>query len=542
MKNHASIAGAALALIAALGARSARATQPLQEFIERAGSQSFDARESNALASQREAEADAALGGLLPTASARGVYTRNQYEVPINIPGEMGAPGKTVYIQRYNQLDGYLQLDVPLVNVSNYHRYKSGQALAQSTKEQRAAVTLDVGRSVTRAYFNFLGANALVKSAELSLKATEDNLRVVEARRDAGAATELDRERARANVERARQDIADAKLAVDLAARQLETLSGLTPTEAESFPVDDLHNEAPVQTWLSQAQNTPLAKSARSAQLAAQEARKAADTALYPTLAGSAQERFTNAAGFSGHAAVYTLQLVAQIRFDYALLAQSRAQSFAAEASGVRSERTVRSLQDATYEAYRRVETGIVKSRSARAQAAAAARASSLSSERYAAGVATQLDVTQAQRDAFLADAARIQADADLSAARATLRLSVGQAPSVANPQNSVPLEAVPAESSAGSAVSSPTPPVAGAAPAAAPLPAGAPKPAAAPTPANPTPSPNPRMNPCFTASPPVRSVSSLLLAYSWVSRALATSRRTPRPMPACRPSTSRSK
>lgn len=460
MKTKVSIAGVASALLVALGApRAAQATQPLQEFIERAGSQSFDARESNALVSQREAEADAALGGLLPTASARGVYTRNQYEVAISPQGAMGAPAqKPIVIQRKDQLDGFLQLDVPLVNISNYHRYKSGQALAQSTKEQRAAITLDVGRSVTRAYFNFLGASALVRSAELSLKATEDNLRVVEARRDAGAATELDRERARANVERARQDIADAKLAVDLAARQLETLSGLSPTRAESFPVDDLHNEAPVETWLSQADKTPLAKSARSAQLAAQEARKAADTALYPTLAGSAQEHFTNATGFSGRSAFYTLQLVAQIRFDYALLAQSRAQSYAADASGVRSERTVRSLQDATYEAYRRVETGIVKSRSARAQAAAASRASTLSSERYAAGVATQLDVTQAQRDAFLADAARIQADADLSAARAQLRLSVGQSPP-STAQNSVPLESVPAEPGANPAVSSATTP-----------------------------------------------------------------------------------
>ncbi|HET9931303.1 MAG TPA: TolC family protein [Polyangiaceae bacterium] len=485
MKNKASIAGAALALIVALVApRSAHATQPLQEFIDRASSQSFDARESNALVSQREAEADAALGGLLPTASARGVYTRNQYEVAIPAQSTMGASTKPIVIQRHNQLDGFLQLDVPLVNVSNYHRYKSGQALAQSTKEQRAAISLDVGRSVTRAYFNFLGANALVRSAELSLKATEDNLRVVEARRDAGAATELDRERARANVERARQDVADAKLMVDLAARQLETLSGLTPTPAESFPVDDLHDEAPVATWLSQAEKTPLAKSAKSAQLAAQEARKAADTALYPTLAGSAQEHFTNAGGFAGRNAFYTLQLVAQVRFDYALIAQSRAQAFAADASGVRSERTVRSLQDATYEAYRRVETGIVKSRSARAQAAAAARASSLSSERYAAGVATQLDVTQAQRDAFLADAARIQADADLSAARAQLRLSVGEAPPPTNAQNSVPLESVPAEPGGSSAVSSPTPPPAGAAP------------APPPSPANPTPAPNPTRKP----------------------------------------------
>ena len=41
-------------------------------------------------------------------------------------------------------------------------------------------------------------------------------------------------------------------------------------------------------------------------------------------------------------------------------------------------------------------------------------------------GVATQLDVTQAQRDAFLAAAARIQSDAELAYARASLRLAVG--------------------------------------------------------------------------------------------------------------------
>ncbi|MFZ5892944.1 MAG: TolC family protein [Myxococcota bacterium] len=434
--------GAALALAATVStARSAHATQPLEAFIERANTQSFEARESGALVGQREAEADAALGGLLPTASARGVYTRNQYEASFG--------GR--YLQRKNQFDGYLQLDVPLVNISNYHRYKAGKALAEATAEQRAATRLDVGRNVTRAYFNFLGASALVRSAELSVKATEDNLRVVQARRDAGAATDLDRERALANVERARQDVADAELSRDLAARQLETLSGLTPTPAESFPVDDLHEEAPMQTWLSQSEQTPAAKAARSAQIAAEHSRKAASTALYPTLSGTATERFTNASGFTP-SPIYTFQLVAQIRFDYATLATSRAQAFAAEASGIRSERTTRSLQDATFEAYRRVQTNIVKCRAARSQAAAAARASALSSERYAAGVATQLDVTQAQRDAFLADASRIMADADLAAARAQLRLSVAQPPTAGAARTSEPLTPTP------SAAVNPTP------------------------------------------------------------------------------------
>jgi outer membrane protein TolC len=62
-------------------------------------------------------------------------------------------------------------------------------------------------------------------------------------------------------------------------------------------------------------------------------------------------------------------------------------------------------------------------------QQKAASRAADLAVERYGAGAATQLDVTTAQRDAFLADAARIQADAELAAARIVLRLAAGHVP-----------------------------------------------------------------------------------------------------------------
>ena len=46
--------------------------------------------------------------------------------------------------------------------------------------------------------------------------------------------------------------------------------------------------------------------------------------------------------------------------------------------------------------------------------------------ERYRAGTITQLDLLQAQRDAFNAEVSRIQSDADLVNARAQLRLSTG--------------------------------------------------------------------------------------------------------------------
>ena len=68
----------------------------------------------------------------------------------------------------------------------------------------------------------------------------------------------------------------------------------------------------------------------------------------------------------------------------------------------------------------------IARSRSARAGRLAAAHAAQQAHDRYQAGTITQLDLLQAQRDAFAAAVARIQAAADLVNARAQLRLAAG--------------------------------------------------------------------------------------------------------------------
>jgi outer membrane protein TolC len=412
----------ALAVLAL--AAPAGATQPLDSFLRQAAQQSFDTREARATEQQRTSEAQAALGRLLPALSARGVYTRNQSEAAITVPGDVP---RSVTITPLNQLDAFAQLDVPIIDLANHHRYHAAVASAEGASAQREAAVIDVSRSVARAYYQFVGASALVRSAESSIGAAQANLTLVDERRGAGAATDLDHERAAASLARAQQDSADAVLGAALAARSLETLSGLSPSPAqEEFPEDDLHLEGPLEGWMSRASDTPLVRAARRQEHAADENRKAAGQSLLPTLAGSAQERVTNATGFAGRSNSYTLQLTLSWRFDYGLLATRDAQSAALDAQLVRVERTERAAQDATYEAYRRVEAGIAKSRAARVQAQAAARAAELSEARYEAGVATQLDVTQAQRDAFLASAARIQSDSDLAYARASLRLAVG--------------------------------------------------------------------------------------------------------------------
>ncbi len=407
-----------------LGASPALALEPLETFLDGAQSQNFDLREQALLQVQREWETNTALGRLLPSFSARGIYQFNQYAAEFTVPGSM--PPVTATILPQHQLDAYFSIDAPLIDIAGHHRHKQAGHIEKATKESTLATELQVETTVARTYFLLVSAAALVDSAEKSVASAEDNFRFVDTRAQLGAATSLDVERARANVERFRQDLADAILNRDLAARQLETLSGVRPSRVEEYPEVALDPQGELSEWLTGAE-TPADRAQKESQAAAIYGRKAAKAALLPTLSANVTERLTNATSFTGQVATFTAQAVLAIKLDWAAYSNGRAQEAAAEAQLVRSERTKRSTEDSIYEAYQRVTNGIVRSKAARAQAEAANKASEFALERYRSGAATQLDVTQAQRDALNADAARVRADADLALARIQLVTSTGQ-------------------------------------------------------------------------------------------------------------------
>jgi outer membrane protein TolC len=200
----------------------------------------------------------------------------------------------------------------------------------------------------------------------------------------------------------------------------------LKASPVDAYPEDGLNPEAPLEAWLG-VKDTPADKLAPKALEVAEAGRKASNYALLPVLSANAQERFTNATGFAGKVASYAIQGVLSWKLDYGTYATPDVQQRAIELQQLRTERTRRELEDAIFEAYQRVQSGIVKSTAARAQVAAANQAASLALDRYQAGAATQIDVTQNQRDAFSASAAQIQADADLAYARALLRINAGR-------------------------------------------------------------------------------------------------------------------
>jgi len=406
----------------ALTSNQALALQPLADFLQAAKTSNFDAREQAATVEQRSWEASSALGRLLPAASARGVLQYNQYESAVQLPG---APRPIVITPQF-QKDAFFQLDVPLFDLAGYHRYGQAKHLERAAELQREYIDSQLVGAVTRSYFFFVGASAMMAAAEKSLQSAEDNLRFVQNRADLGAATQLDVARASANVERARQDVADTNLSQKLTARNLTTMTGIQPSPVEEISAQSLEPERPLSDWLNNT-DTPADRVQRELLAAAASGQKAARASLLPTLSATAQERLTNAIGFTAHGSIYTLQAILAWRLDWSTYANAKAQGVAESVQGIRTEKTRRSAADAIFEAYERVDTGIAKCRSAKAQVEAANKAAELADERYRAGAATQLDVTQAQRDAFAANVGLVQANADLAYARVQLRAVSGK-------------------------------------------------------------------------------------------------------------------
>ena len=417
------VPGALLAAVVLTNAAPAVALQPLDTFVSSARAHNPDNAEASALERQRAAEAEVTTGRLLPFLNVQGQYTRNQYEAVANFGGQQ------LVIQAQDGLDAFLTVGVPIVDVAAWQRRAASRALSDAQLASSENVGLSVERSVARAYYQLIGSESLLASAKKSLDLSQKNLDYVRTRRDLGVATELDFQRATADVARAKQDVATADQATANARRDIETLSGLTPEPVTAFAEDDLHDEAPLPFWLGGKLDELVPVRLSVLQTAAQvKARDAAISAWFPTVTGQFQERFTNAGGFTGRNAYFTITAVLAWRLDFTLAPAVRAQNAALDAAAAREAKTRRAADDQIHQAYNQVTAGIERARAARAQVEATALAIELSRDRYTNGTATQLDVTQAQRDAFSAEVARISADADLAYARVLLRLSTRRA------------------------------------------------------------------------------------------------------------------
>lgn len=412
---------ATLCVMVALTSR-AYALQPLEAFIASAQRANPDNQQAVALARQRAAQNNVARAPYLPSLTAQSTYTRNEYQVTFDL-----APGRSTVVTPQNALDAYVTLAVPLINVGAWAQQRAASLNAKAAEASRERIALSVEADVVRAYYQLIGTEAVLSAANTTVAYAEHNTQNVRDRYELGVASELDLQRAIADVARAQQDLAVADRDVSNARRSLESVSRLTPepTSAADYTDSGLDEEAPLASWLDSASgDLPSVRSAALTTSAARATRDAARAALLPTISAQAQEHFTNTGVFTGgRSHVYTVTATAMWRFDFGLLPNVSAQNAALAGAAASEDKARRAADDAIFNAWQDVRAGIARARAARVQMTAADLAIGVANERYAQGSATQLEVVQTQRDFFSAAVSRAQADADLVYARAFLRL-----------------------------------------------------------------------------------------------------------------------
>jgi outer membrane protein TolC len=418
MSSSRSVVFAGAVAAALLAAPRAQALQPLEEFLQSARTTSPDNREARGNSELSRAESSAATGRLLPGVALRGTYARNQY----------ATQSGPLTLTPIDEIDAYAVLTVPLFDAASFVRARAASGNARAAQESEKDAALQVESGVAQAWYQVVADVGLVEASRRALDVARTNLTLTEHQRAAGSVAGLDLDRARAEVERQVQQLAGAELGLRLDARSLASRSGLAPDLGASPRLaDDLHEEAPLEEFVPADAALPALAAAAEARRAQGEQARAQRLTLVPVLTGSLTEHGSNAPGLLGHDWSYQGLLALSWSFDFTTLPSIRAEDARLAVATAREERTRLAVHDAIHRAWNTVHTDIARSRSARAQLEVSTRAADLARERYRVGAGTQLDLLQAQRDAFAAEVNAIQADADLVNARAQLRLAAGR-------------------------------------------------------------------------------------------------------------------
>jgi outer membrane protein TolC len=417
-----------LATVALAVAAPAGALQPLDRFLAGARTASPDVAEARAARRQAGAEATSALGRALPRLSLSADYVRNEFETTLAVPGIPGGPPASA--QTLSPLDerrATATLDVPLVDLASFARIGAARTGARAAAQEERSTALRVESLVSQDYHQLVANLALVGASRRALEVSRASLATAEARREAGTVPLLDVDRARAEVERNVQQLAGAELQVALVARSLRSRTGLEPELGAPVTLaDDLREEPPLERFQVPDEAIPSLAAAVRSRAAAEQQARAQKLALVPSLRGTVTEWVSD---FETGGQNDSWQAIVGLTwsFDVTTLGDIAARGAAAEGARARERRARLAARDDIHAAWMTVRSNVARSRAARAQAEVSARAADLARQRYEVGEGTQLDLLQAQRDAFTAEAGRIQADADLVNSRAQLRLAAGE-------------------------------------------------------------------------------------------------------------------
>lgn len=397
----------------------------LREALQLAAKQGPDVAAARAQAAITEAGVRRAWTAWQPDVVATGTYDHTN--APSFIPaGSFGPGSPQITLVAPNSRYATFQISQPFLSPQGLFAPGIANAAAEAALRGSDQAREQILLSVARAYLNLRGVDGLLDAAREAEKVALRREQDARARISAGTDVEIALLRAQTETAQARAQIAGLQGQKDATLPVLEALVG-EAIEPQSARVEDLGSpgEESALPW----ENAFSVKSAIAAANAAQKSLRLAQFLWMPTVAGIAKENYTSNAGFTGKDWTYDLivnvsiplydrgQRYAQLHEDQARLAQAQAQLASARAKARSDWIGARSNVASAQAVLQQNES----------QTQLATRAQVQVDASYRAGVATSLDLSDADQKKFAAQSAAAQSRAELEIRKAELAAAEGR-------------------------------------------------------------------------------------------------------------------
>jgi len=380
---------------------------------------------------QAQTNIEQAWAALFPTITAQGKYTHNDTEAKFPFTNPMTNTTQVLTLQPQEQLDGQVNLNMPLIAPPAYPALNAVKANVHASEANFEVSEDQVLFSVAQTFYAAGIADEVLVARRSSVevaRATLDNART---RMAAGTVTKVDQDRAELALVRAEQQEREAITAREQTYRALATLIQAEgpfhvsiPPIAAPYRVD---NQSLDMALHLRPEFRAFEQTARSAD----EQRRAYFWRWAPTLSGFGFARRFNYLNFAQHDYAWA----AGLQIDWVIYdggtrdAQRHLAAAQAEEALARTDVLRDSINDDLVNGARSLDTKQKALETAERSVSLAHETLDLVRVQYEAGSVTQVDLLQAQDSLVAVQESLAQAHYDVAIADLTLRRAVGTFP-----------------------------------------------------------------------------------------------------------------
>ena len=394
----------------------------LEEAVASARANEPQLRQAQANARAAEARADQQRAGLLPQVGVNGSVQWSGDDRDTFPGGDRDTWGASV------------SADQTIFDAGTINRWRSARSSAAALRSAASTTRLDVVSAVQAAFFAARAERDLVRVARETVKNDEAHLRQVQAFVDVGTQPPIALAQVRADLASARLALIRAENSYANARARLAQAMGLREWDASFEVADDTlpavaGEDGPLEPLLAEASAArPELATITAQERASVQSRAAARAGWLPSLGaratyGQSGELLEQTDG-SWSAGVFLSWNVFNGGFTSASVREADAalESLRAQEEALRT--AIRVELEQAYLGVRAAREGVVAAREAESAAREQLR---LAEGRFRAGAGSIIELGDAQVGASTAAAQRVQAEFDLSAARAALSRAVGR-------------------------------------------------------------------------------------------------------------------